>query len=776
MMLWGQLTGLSSWLANPWLLVAGSAAVALPVLIHLLNRRRFQVVEWAAMDFLLEADRTNRRRIRLQHVLLLILRCLAVAISGLLLARPFVPTNLTAGLVGVSQFERILILDDSLSMTARAANESAWEAARRNAMDLVRRLAEQRGENSICTLLVTSQPGHPLVSGMPLTKTGVDDLLARIEQLEASDGVAKWQSTLAALDNSLRAQSGVASRVVYLFTDLQRTDWQAREARGEGGSSIDAVAGLRKLSERAQECYVIDVRSERQTDGNLSVTKIQAEGPLVSGVRAALDVTVKNQGSASVGKLAATLTVEDGLPAVEVIEGLKAGESKTVRFQPTFFLQPEDAKGAKALAKSEPRRVSVELQAAAVSDDRLVGDSVAYFPAQITRGIRTLLIDGDPGSEFGRAESFYISRALAPDGPIRSGVVPQVVSDSDLDALSLDEYRVIFLLNTYRLGEKAAENLGRLEQWVARGGSLVLLPGDGVDLPFFNGHMWREGHGLSPLKLETILGDEQQSSWVGIRFSDAARIMPQFAGPENPLLTSIKIFRRWQASVPRGEAAIGINVLASFSDDANSPAIAEKAWGDGRVVAFTIPADADWHNWPSHPSYLLLLQDLVHSLTDDGQARGMLQVGEAIHQPVDVTRYERQAALTGPKLLQATLQAAPLAKSPARAENATVWQVSYPTEHLGFFEISLARRDGGHDRVLFAANADEDEGNLQPADRAALQREFAGTNIRLLAPGELDSLSGSAARAELWWYLAWLLVAVLASEQLLGWLFGRDRS
>src|SRR6478736_5802807 len=75
MMLWGQLTGFSSWLANPWLLVAGSAAVALPVLIHLLNRRRFQVVEWAAMDFLLEADRTNRRRIRLQHVLLLILRC-----------------------------------------------------------------------------------------------------------------------------------------------------------------------------------------------------------------------------------------------------------------------------------------------------------------------------------------------------------------------------------------------------------------------------------------------------------------------------------------------------------------------------------------------------------------------------------------------------------------------------------------------------------------------------------------------------------------------------
>lgn len=768
-MLWGQLTGSANWLANPWLLVAGTAAVALPVLIHLLNRRRFQVVEWAAMDFLLEADRTSRRKIRLQHVLLLILRCLAVAIIGLLLARPFVPTSLTAGLIGVTQFERIVILDDSLSMTARADNESAWEVARRSALDLIRRWAEQRSENSTCTLVVTSQPGHPLVSQMPLTKTGVDDLLARIERLEAGDGVAKWQPTLAAVDDSLNALSEGGSRVVYLFTDLRRVDWQTHESRGEGSAPVDAVAGLRKLSERVQDCYVIDVGSEKQADGNLTVTKIQAEGPLVSGLRAAFDVAVKNQGSASVGKLAVKLTVEDGLPTVETIEGLKASEAKTVRFQPTFFLK-EDPKDGKTLTKTEPRRVSVEVEAADVSEDRLAGDSVAYFPAHVTHGIRTLLVDGDPSSEFGKAESFYIRRALAPDGPIGSGIAPQVVSESDLDSLSLDQYQVIFLLNTYRLGEQAAENLGRLEQWVARGGSLVLLPGDGVDLPFFNGQLWREGQGLSPLKLDVIRGDEQQSNWVGIRFNDTARTMPQFVGAENPLVDQVKIFRRWQASVTQRAALNDLIVIAHFSDDANSPAIVEKAWGDGRVVAFAIPADADWHNWPSHPSYLLLLQDLVHSLTDDDQARGMLTVGEALHQLVDLTRYERQAALTGPRLLHATLQAAPQSKA------ATVWQVTYPTEQLGFYEISLAHRDGGHDRVLFAANADENEGNLQPADRTALQQEFAGTNIRLLAAGELDSLSGNSARAELWWYLAWLLVAVLASEQLLGWLFGRERS
>jgi hypothetical protein len=217
-------------------------------------------------------------------------------------------------------------------------------------------------------------------------------------------------------------------------------------------------------------------------------------------------------------------------------------------------------------------------------------------------------------------------------------------------------------------------------------------------------------------------------------------------------------------------------LLAQFNDAVSSPAIAEKRWGEGRVVAFTIPADADWHNWPSHPSFVLLFQDLVRSLAGDDPSRGQLRVGQPLHQPVDLAQYERQATLTGPRFLSTTLQAAPQTTTTARPENSAVWQVTYPTEHLGFYEVSLTRREGGPDRFLFAANADENEGNLVRVDRSVLEREFAGTNIRLVAAGQIESVSGSAPRVELWWYLAWLLVAVLASEQLLGWQFGRERT
>src|ERR1700744_783120 len=63
---------------SPLLFAAGAACVSIPIIIHLLNKRKFRVVVWAAMDFLLAAQRRNARRLRFQRWLLLALRCLAI--------------------------------------------------------------------------------------------------------------------------------------------------------------------------------------------------------------------------------------------------------------------------------------------------------------------------------------------------------------------------------------------------------------------------------------------------------------------------------------------------------------------------------------------------------------------------------------------------------------------------------------------------------------------------------------------------------------------------
>lgn len=69
--------------------IAGLIAATAPIIIHLLNRRRFRVLPWAAMDFLRLAVQRSTRVLQLRDLLLLITRVLAVVLFGLALARPY---------------------------------------------------------------------------------------------------------------------------------------------------------------------------------------------------------------------------------------------------------------------------------------------------------------------------------------------------------------------------------------------------------------------------------------------------------------------------------------------------------------------------------------------------------------------------------------------------------------------------------------------------------------------------------------------------------------
>ncbi len=77
---------------NP-IMLAGIAAVAVPIIIHLLNRRKFQKVIWAAMRFIQTSVEQNQRRLRLEDMILLALRCLLLALLALALARPAILSN-----------------------------------------------------------------------------------------------------------------------------------------------------------------------------------------------------------------------------------------------------------------------------------------------------------------------------------------------------------------------------------------------------------------------------------------------------------------------------------------------------------------------------------------------------------------------------------------------------------------------------------------------------------------------------------------------------------
>src|SRR3982751_5207314 len=91
------------------LLIAGTLLGLIPIIIHLLNRRRFRRVEWAPMRHLKMTIRRNRRRIQLEELLLLLLRIALPVLLFLFLARPVMnPTGLERWFVGGGRSSQVV--------------------------------------------------------------------------------------------------------------------------------------------------------------------------------------------------------------------------------------------------------------------------------------------------------------------------------------------------------------------------------------------------------------------------------------------------------------------------------------------------------------------------------------------------------------------------------------------------------------------------------------------------------------------------------------------
>src|SRR5436190_12057732 len=122
---------------NPILVAVGLACVAIPILIHILMRRRRRPVQWGAMRFLLEAYRQQRKRLKLEQFLLLAARCLLVALVAIALGRPLLGR---AGLLGSrGSVTLYLLIDNGLasSATGPAGEGSALDRHRSAAAALL---------------------------------------------------------------------------------------------------------------------------------------------------------------------------------------------------------------------------------------------------------------------------------------------------------------------------------------------------------------------------------------------------------------------------------------------------------------------------------------------------------------------------------------------------------------------------------------------------------------------------------------------------------------
>jgi len=738
--------------AHPALL-GGLALASLPIIIHLLNRRRFKMLEWAAMDFLLKAAVRNRKRVRLENLLLLLLRTLVVLLLIFAVARPFTQSqDVLASLFGSEgQTERIILLDDSHSMRAGQGNRSAFHVAKQLTAKLVERLHGEGSDDRI-TLVLASDPHGGLEGSQSVAAAGANALrlAERIRQLKPSDGV--FDPTVA-IDAILGVQEGEDKRLALdIVSDFRRKDW----ADADGNIAGPVREAIARFTERG-EIRLVDVGAAPIQ--NLGVVELESrDRAVVAGVPTTFVARIRNHGPDPVEGDRIQVTFQFGetrLDPVRLEGTLRPGETAEITQEFTFR-----------------DRGPVVVQAR-IPTEVLSGDDVRRLVVHVRKTMRFLLVDGEPDAEHYRGETDFLAAALMPPGKAVSGIEGEIVPDSAFTGRELDQFDGVFLMNVYRL---PVERVKLLEEFVRGGGGLIFFLGDQVDPTVYNATFYGKGEQAGKGLLPLYLVEEEGASDDYVTLAPPTLDHPaiRFLQGLNELVFRTVYVRRWIGS--REQARDDSRVLMNWTDDGNSPALAEKAFGDGRVLLWTTSGDNEWSDLPRSLIYVPLMHELVRYVVKPDPSDTTRLVGANISLAFDPTRMQRIAQLVPPAELGGTplpLGLVAVGRTAGDRQKRDFMFRYARTPLAGIYTVRLKTPQGENYVRPYALNVDPAEGDLRLADRKALVRLDRVSLHRASEESLLDT--DESDRSEFWRSLMFGLLVCAALETLLAWRFGHHR-
>ncbi|MBL8878741.1 MAG: BatA domain-containing protein [Phycisphaerales bacterium] len=748
---------------NP-LLAGGFGLVALPILIHLLSRRRFRRLDWAATRFLLEAERENRRRVRFEQWLLLALRCLAMALLAAVVARPFVRPGLVASLLGShGQAARIIVIDDSASLGVRVGGGDEYESAKAAAARLVQWLAQEAPGDPV-TVWITSNPAEPLVPETRLDKGRARDVVAQIERSVVSNLRAKPAGLIASIAQRLDASKDLSTADIYVISDFQKSDWI-----GSGESGRSTFEPLTRIGAESRQVTSKTVASVRVvlvsvTDAemaNNALLSVEIERPqIIAGLPTALNATVADfTGGSSAGGARRELVVQvevDGAAQPPVtVDDLGVAGQKTVSME---------------LAIADPGfcEISVRLS----PGDAFAADDVRRLALRVRDSVSVLIVNGQPAIEAYADEVHFLRNALAPPGTFSSGLRVEVVDASELDGTSLTNFDCVLLCNIARPSDSA---IAALTRFVRDGGGLgVFLGSELNDLPDFNRVMFGDGAGLLPVAVRDPATAPDRG--VGMVRIGEHPVTAAFS----PSAESISEYVRFRSYFRLGEVASADSassssqpasrVLARFTDAEQSPALVEHTLERGRVLLFASSVDLEWNDWARAPdgSYVVSMLEMASYLARRDEHPRQFNAGEPLVVTFAPDTFQPTAVLKSPAYPEDVAEELQQSAAGDLAE-----LHSKPATRLGTYKLEMQPRNGLLETWPLAVNLDRSESDLRRASDEELDVALNGIPHSIFSANE-GFLNGDAeTRRELWPSALILLAVALVSEQLLAWWFGK---
>jgi hypothetical protein len=713
-------------------LLYGLVATGVPILIHLLNRRKHREVPWAAMRFLMAAIRKNRRRIRIEQWLLLAVRTLLVLLVVSAMAKPFLESF--GAVIAGRRTHRVIVLDASLSMGYTSAEASRFDQAKALASQLVK---DSRKGDAISVILMGDPP--KVVIGDPTQN--LVEVKKEIDELTQSDGGTDLPATFKKVDEVLEASSIDQKEVVFL-TDLQAASWRSPTQGNEGFTRT-----LARIEARRPRSVVIDLG--KQGGENRAVTDLRLESPVVTvGSTVLIRAVLHNFGTNRADQVPVRLAA-DGLLGPQEIVDLPPSEDV-----PVVFRQPFTTAGDH----------QVEIS---IDEDPLALDNKRRLVVPVHEAIKVLLVDGHFKSEPYQAETDYLAQALSPseESPGQPGTMHvEIVSESALSRRELAPYDVIVLCNVATFSQSDA---ALLDDYLKQGGGVVFFGGDQVVADNYNQVLYDDGKGLLPAKIGPSVGDaSKKEADFGLNAKDYRHpIVAEFQGESDPVLVGLTKAKTWQY---HKLLKLDAKARVALEFDTGDPAVIETTRHRGTVFLIATSADTGWTSWPLHKSYVPVMQQIVLRASAGRISERNIRVGQPFDQSFPASGVAAAVTVKPPKgqSVTAKLQAA-----------GGVSQLHFEqTDLSGFYQVKIGTPLTSDSS--FAANADPAESSLDKVDRAQLKELLPGWNFQYSTNWKelMEDASSVGRRGELHRPMLYGVLILLLVESILAWKFGHNDS
>jgi hypothetical protein len=735
------------------LMLAGLAAVVIPPIIHLLNRRRFDVVDWGAMQFLEMSQRT-RRKVFIEELLLMLLRMALIAILVLALAAPYAAGPIMEKLSGRDNRDVVIIIDGSTSMSYNPSGKSAHDAAKEWADAFLSELAP----GDAIAVLHAKQQVIPVLGELTTDHDRARDALAR---LSPPRGGMDWPAALLAADEILKT-SHRPRRDIVILSDGQKFGW-ADDYTLERWRLLAP-----QLDTDRNHLWCVNLATDRPPiPPNWSLSPLRTSRTLVSttaSLETALRLHSQQYETPHRFRLESDGQAAPDLPAPSAND-LRDGQLP-IRFAVSFTTPGSHLVSVTVEPDTPGKRVK----------DHVPGDNRQDF-AVFVPSLPVLLIDNGPNAAGKPRGSHFLRAALAPSGDRRSVIKARVESLDNLSTLlnwnqspdrkggaeagpvanapgSDARPRVLILCNVPSL---SAAQRDAVNHFLEDGGGVLVTLGSRVDKQQYNTSLYQSGNGWLPAYLEEMTGDESAPLPAEGKSDAAAHPQPSsfshpaldlFRGEADAGLGKARFPRYWKvAASPLGASASAIARFTTLD-----PFLIERPHSKGRVILCTVPLDDSWgtnlHRGLEVQEFPLLAHELVYYLAGVRSASFNLVPGQPlIYHPLD---WETP----GPVHIQ-----------PPCGEEKTVNVSQWPLIHDDTREPGVYRMTVPSGKIVYyVVQADPREtDDLSPC--SAADREQVASILPVQYVEETSEILGGPSPARgIWWWLMLAVIAFLCAE------------